>query len=324
MRRNKFNSLRKFERLEDRRMMAADISESNDIVTVIGTNNRDEIVIAADPEDADQVLITIRDFNTGEILEQEDYDRDEVVKIRVEARGADDIVTNNTNIPSDMFGEGGNDTLTGGSARDVLNGGANADTLEGRAGDDDLTGGTGSDTYRFFGSLLGTDVVNEAANADVDKLDFSGLLGGINVDLSRTTQQVVNSPHLTLRLSSSTGIENVVGTAFDDTIRGNSRNNELRGEGLNDRIFGGAGADTLLGGAGNDSLSGEGGLDTLDGGADRDILDGGFDGLRDVLIGGAGVDTFVLHRLRGSNPGPTEQTLSDYNSAVDLLMTAFH
>jgi hypothetical protein len=41
MRRNKFQSLRKFERLEDRRMMAADIDfdDDDDILTIECTNN---------------------------------------------------------------------------------------------------------------------------------------------------------------------------------------------------------------------------------------------------------------------------------------------
>ena len=45
MRRHKRNSLRRFERLEDRRMMAADIDVENDILNITGTNGRDVIVI---------------------------------------------------------------------------------------------------------------------------------------------------------------------------------------------------------------------------------------------------------------------------------------
>ena len=49
-------------------------------------------------------------------------------------------------------------------------------------------------------------------------------------------------------------IENVVGTAFNDTIFGNAQNN------------------VLLGGAGDDALHPFGGVDFVDGGAGTDVL----------------------------------------------------
>ncbi|TNC95241.1 MAG: hypothetical protein FD121_1427 [Gallionellaceae bacterium] len=58
----------------------------------------------------------------------------------------------------DLYGTGGNDTLSGtnltdrmvgGAGDDVLNGGAGDDVLEGGAGNDTLIGGSGNDTYHF-------------------------------------------------------------------------------------------------------------------------------------------------------------------------------
>jgi Ca2+-binding RTX toxin-like protein len=63
-----------------------------------------------------------------------------------------------------------------------------------------------------------------------------------------------------------TSIENVVGSAFADRLRGNSEANSLNG---------GPGADRLEGGAGNDRLNGGGGNDSLHGGAGNDRLTGG-------------------------------------------------
>jgi Ca2+-binding RTX toxin-like protein len=229
-----------------------------------------------------------------------------------------------------MRGGDGDDVLIGGTARDVIFGGDDNDTLEGGRGNDDLTGDEGSDTYRFVGSQLGVDAVFEDAagddddSEDIDTLNFSGLAGAINVDLALTSEQVVNSSHLRLRLSSSTGIENVVGTAFEDTIKGNSRDNVLRGEGLKDRIYGRDGNDTLLGGGGDDHMFGEGGFDRLEGGAGRDFLDGGVDGFADELVGGGDRDTFVLRKRRGSDPGPLEQSLVDYNSALDAIIWGYY
>lgn len=57
-----------------------------------------------------------------------------------------DTFTNNTNIKSVFYGQGGDDILTGGSNSDVLKGGNGNDYINGRGGDDDITGDAGSDT----------------------------------------------------------------------------------------------------------------------------------------------------------------------------------
>lgn len=57
-----------------------------------------------------------------------------------------DTFTNNTNVESVFYGQGGNDTLLGGSNDDVLKGGNGNDSINGRAGNDDITGDAGSDT----------------------------------------------------------------------------------------------------------------------------------------------------------------------------------
>lgn len=68
---------------------------------------------------------------------------------------------------------------------------------------------------------------------------------------------------------------------------------EIRGGEGHDSLVGGAGAEHLLGGAGNDTLIGGGGRDTLDGGAGDDEIHLAPEAL---AIGGAGADTFVIHR----------------------------
>jgi Ca2+-binding RTX toxin-like protein len=242
-------------------------------VEVTGTENNDRIVIEADPGDADEILVTVFNRVTGEILEQEDYDREDVASIKVFAGAGNDVVTNNTDIQSELNGEAGIDSLIGGAARDVIFGGTEADTLEGRGGNDDLFGGAGGDRYNFFGSLLGSDFVSEAANVDIDTFDFSTLAGGVNLDLQSTATQTVNSTHLSLRLSSSSGIEDVFGSDFDDTLLGNSRSNRLFGRGRFDALNGRGGADTLDGGTSIDIITTDA-LDTVFGGTGRDFFDG--------------------------------------------------
>jgi Ca2+-binding RTX toxin-like protein len=340
MRRNKFNH-RKFERLEDRRMMVGDVDLDNGVLEVEGTDDRDMIVFSRRLDNVDGYFVTITNLETNE-TRTETFGLNEVQRIVIEGEGDNDTIRNFSNLPAELYGNGGDDTLRGGN------------------GTDDLWGGTGNDTYEFSGENLGLDIVHEDANVNADKLDFTNFNGRVSVNLAATVEQVVNTTHLRLRLTSATGIENVTGSRFQDTIYGNARGNELvglaeidylygrggadtlrGGDGddwlygeagdddlfggaNNDRLFGGDNNDDLFGEGGDDNLKGENGLDTLSGGADRDFLDGGFDGLNDILIGGSGQDTFVLHRRRATGAFPTEQNPSDYDSAIDLLMVANH
>lgn len=348
MRRNKLNIRRKFERLEDRRMMVGDIDFDDGILTVTGYDF-DDVVQVRFTEDHVTVDLTAKE-GSGTNADTSHHDRtkeiSDVTKIVFNGLAGKDKLTvffdgqvsdeDLNGISLEFHGGDNEDTLTqlgggmrteafGEGGRDILQGSRFNDTLEGGIGNDDLSGGAGNDTYKFVGSLLGNDNVIEAANADIDTLDFRGFTGGgINLDLTVTTPRTINSGDLSLRLSSSTGIENVFGTDFEDTIRGNTRDNEIHGGALRDKIFGNAGADKLFGEGGRDDLFGEAGLDTLDGGDDRDFLDGGFDTLKDILIGGGDIDTFVGHKRRGANPGPVEQAFTDFVSGFDVLMPFAH
>jgi len=71
--------------------------------------------------------------------------------------GAAGIVT------STLYGNAGNDTLTGGAAADALYGGADNDTLSGGAGKDQLFGEAGSDT---LDGGAGSDILSGGAGAD--------------------------------------------------------------------------------------------------------------------------------------------------------------
>jgi Ca2+-binding RTX toxin-like protein len=91
----------------------------------------------------------------------------------------------------------------------------------------------------------------------------------------------------------------------DDLLQGGSGKDHLFGQGGNDRLSGFAGDDLLDGGAGNDSLFGGDGKDSLYGGAGydqlfgqagNDYLNGGYDHFADRMEGGAGADTFVVHK----------------------------
>ena len=151
-----------------------------------------------------------------------------------------------------IIGTPGNDLLTGNDGDNKLIGNGGNDTLVGEAGDDtlvagigndSLVGGTGNDTYQFTGASVGNDTIAESASADSDTLDFSQFNAPVSVDLSSTAPQALNGGQVVLTLSDPTGVENVVGSAFNDSLTGNARDNVLEG---------GAGDDTLAGGAGDD------------------------------------------------------------------------
>ena len=95
-----------------------------------------------------------------------------------------------------------------------------------------------------------------------------------------------------------TGIENLIGSAFNDTLTGDAGNNVLTGGAGNDMLLGGAGDDTLDGGAGTaDTAS----YATAGSGVTVSLA---IAGPQDTV--GAGVDTLIgIERLIGSSSNDT-------------------
>lgn len=153
------------------------------------------------------------------------------------------------------------DTLIGNGVNNVLSGLGGTDCLLGNAGNDTLLGGNGNDTLN---GGIGSDVLNGGLGTDTaaynDGPGYLGALGGVNVNLSLAGFQNTGGGGV----DQLVGIENLVGTNFNDTLTGNGANNVLSGLAGNDFLFGGAGNDTLNGGLGNDLLNGGLGIDTVD------------------------------------------------------------
>jgi Ca2+-binding RTX toxin-like protein len=172
-----------------------------------------------------------------------DFDTSLVTQIFIHGIGGDDQLTlaNSVTKPARLYGDEGNDTLTG------------------AAGDDSLDGGDGNDIYVFnTNTPLGSDSVTDSAGTD--RLSFVGSTSSITVDLGTTAAQAVNA-NLTLTLASASALENLNGGSGDDMLTGNALNNVLDGGAGNDSLFGADGADTLYGRAGNDTLDGGNGND---------------------------------------------------------------
>ncbi|MFC3594432.1 calcium-binding protein, partial [Novosphingobium piscinae] len=189
------------------------------------------------------------------------------------------------------------DTLYGDGSANVLDGGTGNDTLIGGTGNDTLTGGSGSDTASY--ATAGAAVIASLANTGLNTGDAAG--------------------------DSYSGIENLTGSDFGDTLYGDGGANALDGGTGNDTLIGGAGNDTLIGGIGTDTASyatagsaviaslGNSGLNTGDAAGDsysaienltgssfadalhgdtgNNVLNGGAGD--DTLLGGSGADTLI-------------------------------
>jgi Ca2+-binding RTX toxin-like protein len=150
-------------------------------------------------------------------------------------------------------------------------------------------------------------------------LDFKGFGSGISLDLeadddlgtlgdsstvslkkgrrsrgSDTPNYYESAVDLALTLYYNDGFEGVIGTPYDDTIKGNSRPNIFMAGAGDDVLDGRAGDDILLGQDGDDLIEGGDDSDLVIGGNDDDELHGDWDDSRqandDILIGGAGRD----------------------------------
>jgi serralysin len=210
-----------------------------------------------------------------------------------------------TGFADTLSGDGFDNTLVGGLGPDILRGRGGADVLKGGAGDDTLDGGDGNDTADYAGSATRA-VIN------------------LTILIAQNTQGA--------GFDTLVGIENLVGTAFNDVFVGDGAGNRIDGGDGDDTMEGRGGDDTLLGGAGIDTVhytnatagvtvslfntagqTGGAGFDTLSGfenltgSAFDDVLAG--DGFNNVLTGLAGDDI-----LEGS--GGTDRL--DGGAGIDL------
>jgi hypothetical protein len=84
-------------------------------------------------------------------------------------------------------------------------------------------------------------------------------------------------------------IDDIAGTAANNTINGSARNESISGLAGDDTINAGAGYDIVRGGGGNDSIDGGADDDQLYGNAGNDTISG--DTGKDIIFGDAGSDT---------------------------------
>jgi Ca2+-binding RTX toxin-like protein len=226
-----------------------------------------------------------------------------------------------------LVGSDFNDTLTGDAHNNVLTGGNGDDSLYGGAGNDTLEGGVGND---FMDGGIGTNTATYAHAAS-----------GVSVSLLTASPQATGGAGTDSLLN----IQNLIGSAFNDTLEGSAGNNILDGGlGSNTVTYAdavsavtvslattaiqntvGAGTDQLknftglIGSAFDDVLTGGTKNDTISGGAGNDTITGGKGG--DNLTGGAGADHFVYLLTTDSTVATKGQdVITDFSSAqVDKI-----
>jgi Ca2+-binding RTX toxin-like protein len=147
------------------------------------------------------------------------------VEIILGSTYADQLTGNSS--ANNLQGGGGDDTLIGAAGADTLLGGESNDTLRGGAGADSIVGGNGVDTVDYTGSTLAVTI---------------NLLAGTATGGDAAGDTV-------------TGVENVTGSSFNDSVIGDAGANVLTGGDGHDTLEGGAGADTLIGGTGFNSFA---------------------------------------------------------------------
>ena len=141
-------------------------------------------------------------------------------RLLAEVRDGNDLVTNDTGRPGEIWGQNGDDTVTGGSGPDVLRGDNGNDTLDGRGGDDTLVG----DGATSVGDdqLLGGD--------GVDRVSY-GAAGLVRVDLSAPGAQDTGEGVDTI-----SAVEDVNGSRGNDVLIGSDVPNTILGKGGDDEI----------------------------------------------------------------------------------------
>jgi Ca2+-binding RTX toxin-like protein len=305
----------------------------------VSTTNVEEIVLHAGAG-ADTILIQ-GDLSTAGVAQS---------TVIVYGGVGDDVIdasglVGSPPVEAELYGEGGNDTITGGGNNDIIDGGAGVDQLRGNDGDDILIaggntnvaqageiydGGNGVDTLRIgVGAVLPNGFhqvgfFNATQVLSIERLEFGDTALGDNQVVFTTAQMgggiandatIVGSSNrdTLLFLALGSGAYSLAGTSYtfeNWTTNGGeySRNDHIV---LVGAIAGAA--YTFVGSDRADVLQGNTASDNLQGGLGDDVLVG-LAGV-DSYNGGAGNDAIHI----GSNiPGYTENySLETFDGGAD-------
>lgn len=194
----------------------------------------------------------------------------------------------------ELWGEGGDDTLEGGTQNDELHGGAGDDTYY----VDSDTDWVFEDYFDGIDTVISTTYYSYRLSDHVENLEMRGGGTGYGNDLNNTMRGGT--------LWGEGGDDTLYGDDDRNMYWGGTGNDSMYGEGNDDLLEGMEGDDLLIGGAGSDYLQGQEGADILEGGAGMN-----------TLIGGMDIDRFVFEHAEGS--GEYDSVLfADLGASGDL------
>jgi Ca2+-binding RTX toxin-like protein len=203
---------------------------------------------------------------------------------------------------------------TGNALDNVITGNSGNNVIAGLGGADILDGGAGTDTATYTASSAGVNVslvtgLGSGGDAQGDKLshienltgsNFNDTLegdAGANVLNGGAGINTVSYEHATAGVTvnlETTAAQNTGGAGSDTLLHFQN----LIGSAFNDTLTGTTGANTITGGAGNDTIKGGGGAD--------------------FLAGGLGNDVFVFTKLADSLPA-NPATITDFVHGSDVI-----
>jgi len=230
-------------------------------------------------------------------------------------------------------GWGDTDTL---SSIETVNGSAFDDSLTGSSGNDTLNGGDGNDTIE---GGAGIDILNGGNGIDI--LTYAHASSGITINLSIAGSQTTGGAGT----DTVSNFENLIGSAYNDTLTGDSGNNLIQGGAGNDSLDGGAGTDTVsyadatsavtyslnlgsaqnTGGAGTDTVVnfenviGSAYNDTLTGSSGNNVINGG--GGSDTVDYSAVTNAVTVDLSVGTATGDGSDTLTSIENIVGSAYT---
>ncbi|MEM9452759.1 MAG: calcium-binding protein [Myxococcota bacterium] len=175
------------------------------LVEVSGTNGVDTVTFE---EDGANYIVTSNGVTIATTSDP--------VRVIFEGKDGGDYFSNETDIPSTVYGGEGNDFLYGGNVDDIIYGNKGADYIECGAGDDVVYGGNGSD------EIYGGDDNDELWGEE----DADAIYGGAGSDTLRGGK----------------GDDTLVGQDDVDYIYGGNGNDDMLGCGGNDHVYGQSGS----------------------------------------------------------------------------------
>jgi Ca2+-binding RTX toxin-like protein len=289
-------------------------ADGNDLVILFGNSSTDSLRINNQFSGGNSALTTLQ-FNDGSSMTLP-ANATGLATYNIGTNNADSLYGDpGNNLLSGgqgadyISGDVGNDTLLGGTGQDTIYGGDGADSITGGTGADGLEGDEGADTY-VFNAGDGQDTINNyQVSLAADKIVFGAGITAATTKLSRDGDDLLitfstnttDSIRITNQFSDSTYQLNTLQFSDATTLSispatltnilyatASAGGQTLNGYEGTDNETGNVGNDQLYGNGGNDTLSGGSGNDYLDGGAANDSLLGGMG--NDSLYGGAGND----------------------------------